>query len=42
MGDNSPKDAHKKSSQKQAKIDLIKQQKQKAVFEKQSANSKKK
>ena len=42
MGDKSPKAAHKQSSQKQAKNDQSKQQKQKAVFEKQSANSKKK
>jgi hypothetical protein len=40
MGDKSPKSAHKQSAQKQAKIEQEKQQKQKAVFAKQSANKK--
>lgn len=42
MGDKSPKAAQKNSSQKKAKIDESKQQKQKAIFAKQSANTKKK
>ena len=42
MGDTSPKNAQKKSSQKQAKLELEKQAKQKAIFAKQSANTKKK
>lgn len=41
MGDKSPKAVHKQSSQKQAKADQAKQQKQQAVFAKQSANKKK-
>jgi hypothetical protein len=41
MGDKSPKSAQKQSAQKQAKIEQEKQQKQKAIFAKQSANSKK-
>jgi hypothetical protein len=41
MGDKSPKAAQKQSSQKQAKLNESKQQKQKALFEKQSANKKK-
>jgi hypothetical protein len=40
MGDKSPKSIHKQSSQKQAKADLAKNQKQQAVFAKQSANKK--
>jgi hypothetical protein len=40
MGDKSPKAVHKQSSQKQAKADRLKQQKQQAVFAKQSANKK--
>jgi hypothetical protein len=40
MGDKSPKAVHKQSSQKQAKVDKSKQQKQQAVFAKQSANKK--
>jgi hypothetical protein len=40
MGDKSPKAVHKQSSQKQAKSDQLKQQKQQAVFAKQSANKK--
>lgn len=42
MGDKSPKAAQKQSSQKNAKVEQAKQQKQKAVFAKQSANNKKK
>jgi hypothetical protein len=38
MGDKSPKAVHKQSSQKQAKTDKLKQQKQQAVYAKQSAN----
>ena len=41
MGDKSPKAVHKQSAQKQAKTDKSKQQKQQAVFAKQSANKKK-
>ena len=41
MGDKSPKAVHKQSSQKQVKADKSKQQKQQAVFAKQSANKKK-
>jgi len=41
MGDKSPKAVHKQSSQKQAKVDQAKQQKQQAVFAKQAANKKK-
>ena len=40
MGDKSPKAVHKQSAQKQAKADQAKQQKQQAVFAKQSANKK--
>jgi hypothetical protein len=40
MGDKSPKAVHKQSSQKQAKADSLKKQKQQAVFAKQSANKK--
>ena len=40
MGDKSPKAIHKQSSQKHAKTDKLKQQKQQAVFAKQSANKK--
>jgi len=40
MGDKSPKAVHKQSSQKQAKTDQLRQQKQQAVFAKQSANKK--
>jgi hypothetical protein len=40
MGDKSPKAVHKQSSQKQAKVDKSKRQKQQAVFEKQSGNKK--
>jgi hypothetical protein len=40
MGDKSPKSVHKQSSQKQAKVDKSKQQKQQAVFAKQSPNKK--
>jgi hypothetical protein len=41
MGDKSPKSVHKQTSQKQAKAEQSKQQKQQAVFAKQSANKKK-
>ena len=41
MGDKSPKSAQKQSSQKQAKLNQAKNEKQKAVFAKQSANKKK-
>ena len=41
MGDKSPKSAQKQSSQKQAKLTQEKNEKQKAVFAKQSANKKK-
>jgi len=41
MGDRSPKAVHKQSAQKQAKADQSKQQKQQAVFAKQSAGKKK-
>ena len=41
MGDKSPKSTHKQAAQKQAKADQLKQQKQKDVFAKQSANKKK-
>jgi hypothetical protein len=41
MGDRSPKAVHKQASQKQVKADQSKQQKQQAVFAKQSANKKK-
>jgi hypothetical protein len=40
MGDKSPKSVHKQSSQKQAKTDRLKEQKQQAVFAKQSATKK--
>jgi hypothetical protein len=40
MGDKSPKAVHKQSSQKQTKVDQSRQQKQQAVFAKQSANKK--
>jgi len=40
MGDKSPKAVHKQSSQKQSKADKSKQQKQQAVFAKQSGNKK--
>ena len=40
MGDKSPKAVHKQSSQKQAKTDQLKHQKQQAVFAKKSANKK--
>jgi hypothetical protein len=40
MGDKSPKAVHKQSSQKQVKTDKLRQQKQQAVFAKQSANKK--
>ncbi len=40
MGDTGPKNAHKKSSQKQAKLEQEKQAKQKAIFAKQSPNKK--
>jgi hypothetical protein len=38
MGDKSPKAVHKQSSQKQAKADRLKTQKQQAVLAKPSAN----
>jgi hypothetical protein len=41
MGDKSPKAVQKQSSQKQAKADQFRQQKQQAVFAKQSVNKKK-
>jgi hypothetical protein len=41
MGDKSPKSAQKQAAQKQSKIEQLKQQKQKAIFAKQSANNKK-
>ena len=41
MGDKSPKSAQKQSSQKQAKLNQAKNEKQKAVFAKPSANKKK-
>ena len=41
MGDRSPKAVHKQSSQKQAKANQANQQKQQAIFAKQSANKKK-
>ncbi len=41
MGDKSPKAVHKQSSQKQAKADQARQQKQQTVLAKQSANKKK-
>jgi hypothetical protein len=40
MGDKSPKAVHKQSSQKQAKVDKSKLQKQQAAFAKQSGNKK--
>jgi hypothetical protein len=40
MGDKSPKAVHKQSSQKQARTDKLRDQKQQAVFAKQSGNKK--